>query len=86
MDSLKVHSRSKVYGKGDTLITAFDGVSFSVERGEFVAIVGPFGADKSTQLHILVGTGAKQGDRFSGILLRRPGHVELGAKREVGVR
>jgi putative ABC transport system ATP-binding protein len=52
---LKVHNLSKVYGKGDTQIKALDGVSFSVEKGEFVAIVGASGSGKSTLLHILGG-------------------------------
>jgi len=55
VEILKVHNLSKVYGKGDTQIKAIDGVSFSVEKGEFVAIVGASGSGKSTLLHILGG-------------------------------
>lgn len=55
MEILKVSNLSKVYGKGDTQIRAIDDVSFSVEKGEFVAIVGASGSGKSTLLHILGG-------------------------------
>ena len=55
MEILKVENLCKTYGKGSTLVKALDHVSFSVEQGEFVAIVGASGSGKSTLLHILGG-------------------------------
>lgn len=55
MDILRIEHLSKIYGKGDTEVRALDDVSFTVPKGQFVAIIGPSGAGKSTLLHILGG-------------------------------
>ena len=55
MEILRVENLTKVYGKGENKVRALDGVSFSVKKGEFVAVIGPSGSGKSTLLHILGG-------------------------------
>ena len=55
MSILQTESLKKYYGTGDTEVRALDGVDLTVERGEFVAIVGTSGSGKSTLLHMLGG-------------------------------
>lgn len=55
MSILKTSNLKKYYGSNDTLVKALDGVDLSVERGEFVAVVGTSGSGKSTLLHMLGG-------------------------------
>ena len=55
MEILKVENLTKVYGKGETKVTALDNISFKVDKGEFVAVVGASGSGKSTLLHLIGG-------------------------------
>lgn len=55
MEILKVENLNKTYGKGENQVKAVDNVSFSVQKGEFVAIIGASGSGKSTLLHLIGG-------------------------------
>ncbi len=55
MEILRIENLSKVYGSGETAVKALDNISFSVDKGEFVAIIGASGSGKSTLLHLLGG-------------------------------
>ena len=55
MNILKIENLKKVYGSGETEVKALDDISFQVEEGEFIAIIGPSGSGKSTLLHSIAG-------------------------------
>ena len=55
MEILRVENLNKTYGKGENQVKAVDNISFTVEKGEFVAIIGASGSGKSTLLHLIGG-------------------------------
>lgn len=55
MKILRVENLKKIYGKSEAQVVAVDDVSFEVEEGEFIAIIGPSGSGKSTILHTIAG-------------------------------
>lgn len=55
MEALRVTDLRKTYGEGDTAVEALKGINLTVEKGEFISIVGTSGSGKSTLLHMLGG-------------------------------
>ena len=89
MEILKVENLTKVYGKGENEVRALNGVSFSVEMGDFVAIIGPSGSGKSTLLHTLGGvdrpTGGKVLVNGQDVYSRSDEQIAVFRRREVGL-
>lgn len=89
MEILRCEGISKVYGNGDTCVKALDKVSFSVEKGEFVSIVGPSGSGKSTLLHILGGvdkpTEGKVFINGTDIFSLRESQLAIFRRRQIGL-
>lgn len=89
MEILKVENLCKIYGKGENEVKAVDNVSFSVEKGEFVAIVGASGSGKSTLLHLLGGvdrpTSGKVFIDGEDIYKLSDDHLAIFRRRQVGL-
>lgn len=64
MEILRVENLVKTYGEGENKVTAVDDISLSVEKGEFVAIVGASGSGKSTLLHLIGGVDRPTGGKI----------------------
>ena len=89
MEMLRVENLTKIYGAGENQVRALDGVSFSVEKGQFVSIIGPSGSGKSTLLHILGGvdrpTGGKVLVNGQDVYARNEDQLAIFRRREVGL-
>ena len=64
MEFLKIADLYKVYGEDESQITALDGVSLSIEKGEFTAVIGSSGSGKSTLLHAIAGVDVPTGGKI----------------------
>lgn len=89
MEILRVDNLRKTYGQGENQVHALDGVSFSVNQGEFVAIIGPSGSGKSTLLHILGGvdrpTSGKVYMNGQDVYAQNDTQLAIFRRREVGL-
>ena len=66
MDILRTENLKKYYGQGENQVHALDGVNLTVDRGEFLAVVGTSGSGKSTLLHMLGGLDRPTAGKKSG--------------------
>lgn len=89
MEIMRVENLTKVYGKGENEVRALDGVSFSVEKGAFVAVIGPSSSGKSTLLHILGGvdrpTGGKVFMDGKDVYAQNEEQLAIFRRRQVGL-
>lgn len=89
MELFRVEHLSKIYGAGENQVKALDDVSLSVEKGEFVAIVGASGSGKSTLLHLLGGvdrpTSGKVYINGTDIFAMNDDELAIFRRRQVGI-
>ena len=89
MEILRIENLTKTYGSGENEVRALDDVSFSVEKGEFVSIIGPSGSGKSTLLHIIGGvdrpTSGKVWMNGQDVYSQNEEQLAIFRRREVGL-
>ena len=89
MDILKVENLCKTYGKGNSEVKALDNVSFSVKKGQMVAVIGPSGSGKSTLLHLIGGVDKPSSGKVfvdgQDIYAQNDKHLAVFRRRQVGL-
>ena len=89
MKILKIKNLVKTYGSGETIVRAVDDVSFDVERGEFVAIVGASGSGKSTLMHMIGGVDIPTSGHIyvddTEITGMKPDKLAIFRRRQIGI-
>lgn len=89
MEILRVENLRKIYGKNENRVIALDDVSFSINKGEFVAITGPSGSGKSTLLHILGGVDTPSSGKVFvndiDVYAQNPNQLAIFRRRQVGL-
>ena len=89
MEILRAENLTKIYGTGENQVVALDHVSFSVNKGEFLAIIGPSGYGKSTLLHILGGvdtpTSGKVYMEGTDVYAQKEEQLAIFRRRQVGL-
>ena len=89
MKILKIKNLVKTYGSGETIVRAVDDVSFDVERGEFVAIVGASGSGKSTLMHMIGGVDTPTSGHIyiddKEITGMKPDKLAIFCRRQIGI-
>ena len=89
MEILRVEHLSKIYGQGENEVRALDDVSFSVEKGQCVSLIGPSGSGKSTHLHILGGVDRPSSGKVflenQDVFLQNEEQLAIFRRRQVGL-
>lgn len=89
MEILRCEGLRKVYGSGENQVKALDGIDFSMEKGEFTAVMGASGSGKSTLLHILGSVDKPTEGRVyvegTDITSMKPAQAALFRRRKVGI-
>ncbi len=89
MNILKVENLCKTYGKGNSEVKALNSVSFSVKKGEMIAVIGPSGSGKSTLLHLIGGVDKPSSGKVfvdgQDIYAQNDKHLAVFRRRQVGL-
>ena len=89
MDILRVENLTKVYGEGSNQVKALDNVSFTVDKGEFVAVVGASGSGKSTLIHLIGGVDKPDGGKVivggTDVYAQKEEELAIFRRRQIGL-